>query len=74
MKGCTFPGVFFPGKSAVSLKDMNIWISHDVSVVASPIMKVGLALNWDKNCSQNMSLTSMNLCVENPFSEVQSAE
>lgn len=54
---------------------MSIWISHDVSVVASPpIRKVGLALDWDKNCAQNVSLTSMNLCVEILFSEVQSAE
>lgn len=54
---------------------MSIWISHDVNVVASPLVrKIGLAFDWDKNCSQNMSLTSMNFCVEILFSVVQSAE
>lgn len=49
--------------------------SNSVNVVASPLVrKVGLALDWDKNCSQNVSLTSMNLCVEILLSEVQSAE
>lgn len=45
------------------------------SVIASPpVSKVGLALGWHKKRSQNVSLTSVNLCVEIPFSEVQSAE
>lgn len=43
-------------------------------IVASPLVrKVGLALTGIKT-SQNVSLTSMNLCVEILFSEVQSAE
>lgn len=45
------------------------------SAVASPPVSKGLALDWDKKHSQNVSLTSMmNLCVEILFSEVQSAE
>lgn len=41
------------------------------SVGASPpIKKVGLTLDWDKMHSQNVSLSSINLCVQILFSRV----
>jgi len=39
-----------------------------------PRKKVGLTLDWDKMHNQNVSLTSINLCVQVLFSGVQSAE
>lgn len=62
--------VCFLGRKSLFLwhlpeRDEYMHFTSCKSVVASPpIKKEGLTLDWDKMCSENGSLTSINLCVQ----------